>query len=58
MSQNGAEASKKPQIIEPDVKAIISSGYSETEDVKIAQKFGTEKYIKRPYTLEKGWACR
>jgi two-component system cell cycle sensor histidine kinase/response regulator CckA len=35
------------------VKAIISSGYSETEDVKIAQKFGTEKYIKKPYTLEK-----
>ena len=29
------------------------SGFSETDDVKKAQKLGVGKYIKKPYTFEK-----
>ena len=34
-------------------KAIITSGYSETDRVKEAQRLGAESYIKKPYNLEK-----
>ena len=34
-------------------KAIITSGFSETERVKKAQELGVGQYIKKPYTLEK-----
>jgi len=37
----------------PEQKAIIASGYSESERVKTAQELGVGKYIKKPYTLEK-----
>jgi YesN/AraC family two-component response regulator len=37
----------------PDQKAIIASGFSETERVKETQRLGAGKYIKKPYTLEK-----
>ncbi len=37
----------------PGQRAIIASGYSETDRVKIAQELGVGKYIKKPYTLEK-----
>ena len=33
-------------------KAIISSGFTETEDVNAIQKLGAGKYIKKPITLE------
>jgi len=41
------------QIIEfnPDQKAIIASGYSETKRVKAAQKLGAGAYVKKPYLL-------
>jgi PAS domain S-box-containing protein len=43
----------------PDQKAIIASGYSETERVREAQRLGAGPYIKKPYTLEKiGTAVR
>jgi len=29
------------------------SGYSETDEVKAAQKLGAGQYIKKPFTLEK-----
>ena len=43
------------QILElhPKQKAIIASGFSETERVKEAQKLGAGQYVKKPYTLEK-----
>jgi PAS domain S-box-containing protein len=43
------------QILElyPRQKAIIASGFSETDRVKEAQKLGAGQYIKKPYTLEK-----
>lgn len=37
----------------PHQKAIITSGFSETEQVKEAQQLGAGQYIKNPYTLEK-----
>ena len=49
---NGRETYE--QIIEtwPEQKAIIASGFAETEDVKETQKSGAGKYIKKPYTME------
>lgn len=45
--------------IHPHQKAIITSGYSETERVRDALKLGVGQYIKKPYTLEKiGLAIR
>jgi signal transduction histidine kinase len=38
--------------IHPGQKAIIASGYSETDRVKAAQKLGAGAYVKKPYTLE------
>ncbi len=37
----------------PGQKAIIASGFSETDRVKKAQSLGAGKYVKKPYTLEK-----
>ena len=34
-------------------KAIIASGFTETEDVKEAKRLGVGQYIKKPYALEK-----
>jgi signal transduction histidine kinase/HAMP domain-containing protein len=39
--------------IHPHQKAIIASGFAETDRVKEAQKLGAGKYIRKPYTLEK-----
>ena len=37
----------------PGQKAIIASGFSETDRVKKAQRLGAGRYVKKPYTLEK-----
>ena len=39
--------------IHPAQKAIIASGFAETDRVKEAQQFGVGAYVKKPYTLEK-----
>jgi len=39
--------------IHPGQKAIIASGFSETDRVKAAQHLGAGTYIKKPYVLEK-----
>ena len=45
--------------VNPKQKAIIVSGFSETERVKKAQKLGAGAYVKKPYILEKiGMAIR
>jgi CheY-like chemotaxis protein len=36
----------------PEQKAIITSGFSETERIKEAQKLGAGAYIKKPYVME------
>lgn len=39
--------------IRPGQKAIIVSGYSETDRVRQAQKLGAVTYLKKPYLIEK-----
>ena len=50
---NGRETYERITQFHPHQKAIIASGFSETDDVKTAQRLGAGKYIKKPYTLEK-----
>ncbi|MBC2717043.1 MAG: response regulator [Desulfobacteraceae bacterium] len=50
---DGLDTYKQILELHPGQKAIIASGYSETDRVKEAQRLGAEKYIKKPYTLEK-----
>lgn len=45
--------------IHPEQKAIIVSGFSETDRVKAAQALGAGVYVLKPYTIEKlGLALR
>jgi two-component system cell cycle sensor histidine kinase/response regulator CckA len=50
---DGLETYKKITERHPEQKAIIVSGFAETERVKEAQRLGAGQYIKKPYTLEK-----
>ncbi len=50
---DGLETYKKITEEHPGQRAIIVSGFAETERVKEAQKLGAGSYIKKPYTLEK-----
>ena len=50
---NGRETYERIIEIHPNQKAIIISGFAETDEVKAAQKLGAGKYIKKPVTLEK-----
>jgi PAS domain S-box-containing protein len=50
---NGRETYERIIKIKPDQKAIITSGFSETDDVKKTIDLGAGSYIKKPYTLEK-----
>lgn len=50
---NGHETYKKIKDIHPNQKAIIVSGFSETDSVRKTQDLGAGPYIKKPFTLEK-----
>ena len=50
---DGLETYQKILEIHPGQKAVIASGYSETNRVKKAQKIGARAYIRKPYSLEK-----
>ena len=50
---NGRETYEKIIEIHPNQKAIIVSGFAETDDVREAQKLGAGQYIQKPVTLEK-----
>ena len=49
---DGFETYRRILEIQPNQKAIIASGFSETDRVKKAQRLGAGAYIKKPYTLE------
>ncbi|MBW1842621.1 MAG: response regulator, partial [Deltaproteobacteria bacterium] len=49
----GLETYRRILELNPGQKAIIASGFSETEQVKEALNLGAGAYIKKPYTLEK-----
>ena len=50
---DGLETYQRVMEINPKQKAIIVSGFSETERVREAQKLGAGAYVKKPYILEK-----
>ncbi|MCD4715146.1 MAG: response regulator, partial [Desulfobacterales bacterium] len=56
---DGLETYKRILEFHPGQKAIIASGFSETERVKETQRLGAGAYVKKPYLLEKiGLAVR
>ena len=50
---DGLDTYKKILELHPGQRAIIASGFSETERVREAQRLGAGQYVKKPYTLEK-----
>jgi signal transduction histidine kinase/ActR/RegA family two-component response regulator len=50
---DGLDTYKSILKFHPHQKAIIASGFSETERVRQAQELGAGEYVKKPYTLEK-----
>ncbi|MDM8542363.1 CHASE4 domain-containing protein [Desulfococcaceae bacterium HSG9] len=50
---DGLDTYQKILEIRPDQKAVIASGFSQTERVEEAHKLGAGEYIRKPYTLEK-----
>ncbi|MDP1989581.1 MAG: PAS domain S-box protein [Syntrophales bacterium] len=50
---DGLETYKRVQEINPKQRAIIVSGFSETERVKKTQNLGAGAYIRKPYLMEK-----
>jgi PAS domain S-box-containing protein len=56
---DGLDTYKKILELHPETKAVIASGFSETDRVQEAQRLGAGQYVKKPYTLEKiGLAVR
>jgi len=50
---NGRETYERIIKTHPAQKAVIVSGFAETNEVKEAQRMGAGQYIKKPLTLEK-----
>jgi PAS domain S-box-containing protein len=56
---DGLETYKRIIAIYPRQKAIIVSGFSETDKVKLAQELGAGNFVRKPYVLERlGMAVR
>jgi CheY-like chemotaxis protein len=56
---DGLETYQRVLDIHPKQKAVIVSGFSETERVQKAQKLGAGSYVRKPYIMEKiGLAIR
>lgn len=49
---DGLETYRRILSIRPDQKAVITSGFSESERVREAQSIGAGPYVKKPYHLE------
>jgi CheY-like chemotaxis protein len=49
---DGLETFRRIQRIYPEQRAVIASGFSETNRVKQAIQCGVNQYIRKPYTLE------
>jgi CheY-like chemotaxis protein len=50
---DGLETYQQILAYHPGQKAVIASGFSETDHVKEAQQLGAGRYVKKPYTIEK-----
>jgi two-component system cell cycle sensor histidine kinase/response regulator CckA len=49
---DGCETYRRAVQARPGLKAIISSGFSESHRVREVQAIGTGRYLRKPYTLE------
>ena len=49
---NGLETYKRIIEMHPGQKAVIASGFSESDHVKEVQRIGAGAYVKKPYSLE------
>jgi PAS domain S-box-containing protein len=50
---DGLETFRRARELHPDLKTIITSGYSETERYREASRLGAGPYLQKPYTLSK-----
>ena len=50
---DGLDTYKEILRLHPGQRAVIASGFAETQRVKAAQELGAGQYIRKPYTLEK-----
>jgi PAS domain S-box-containing protein len=50
---NGRQTFERIITLYPKQKAVIVSGFAETQDVRIAQQLGAGRYLKKPIQLEK-----
>jgi len=56
---SGRETYERVIKIHPNQKAVIVSGFVETDEVREAQRLGAGRFIKKPFTLEKiGFALK
>lgn len=56
---DGLETYRRILEINPGQRAIIVSGFSETDRIREAQQLGAGEFVNKPYVLEKfGWAVR
>jgi DNA-binding NarL/FixJ family response regulator len=56
---SGRETYERVIKIHPNQKAVIVSGFAETDEVRDAQSLGAGHFIKKPFTLEKiGFALK
>ena len=49
---NGRQTYEKIVAIQPRLPAIVSSGFSENEEVKKVQVLGAGSFVRKPYTIE------
>lgn len=49
---SGKEVMQKLKEIDPEVKAVISSGYSDDPAIKSYEKIGFKGILNKPYTLD------
>jgi len=49
---DGLDTYRRISALHPGQKAVIASGYSETQRVRQTQQLGAGEYIKKPYTIE------
>ena len=50
---DGLETYKAVLELRPHQKAIVASGFSETESVSKTLELGAHAYVRKPYTIEK-----
>jgi DNA-binding NarL/FixJ family response regulator len=50
---DGLETYRRMAAHVPGQRAVIASGYTETERVKTLNRMGVREYLKKPYTIEK-----